>query len=189
MPKNALPGARSRAGRISRLLVVAGFLSLGGCGFHLRGTQHAVLPAQLSVLRVTMGGGSAYPPLLVKMRDALRTETDARLIDNAAARVPTLTLWGENIGSEVAAIDVTVRATEYMLDYEVSFSLTDASGRQIIPAHTIKIQREYRFNKLNVLATERENAFLQNDMQRDAVHQIIRQLVAVGASHESGHAN
>ncbi len=171
--------------RIFRLLFVAGFLSLGGCGFHLRGTQLAALPAQLSTLRITMGGGVAYPPLLVEMRDALRTETGARLTDNAAAQVPTLTLWGESISSEVAAIDVTGRATEYLLDYKMHFNLTDAAGHLIIPDRTIKVQREYSFNKLNVLGTERETGFLQNDMRRDAVRQVIRQLVAIGA----GHAN
>ncbi len=188
MIQRVLPAAGGSFGRVVKPLVIAGLLLLGGCGFHLRGLQSAELPARLSALRVTMGGGAAYPPLLVEMRDALRTETGTRLVNNPAARVPTLTLWGENIGSEVAAIDVTGRATEYILDYEVSFSLANAAGRQIIPARTIKIQRQYSFNKLNVLATERETGFLQNDMRRDAVQQIIRQLVAVGAGQGGGHA-
>ncbi|MHB8346455.1 MAG: LPS-assembly lipoprotein LptE [Acidiferrobacterales bacterium] len=187
--QRVLSAAGGSFGHVARLLAVVGLLSLGGCGFHLRGLQSAELPARLSALRVTMGGGAAYPPMLVEMRDALRTETGTRLINNPAARVPTLSLWGENIGSEVAAIDVTGRATEYLLDYEVSFSLTDAAGRQIIPARTIKIQRQYSFNKLNVLATGRETGFLQDDMRRDAVRQIIRQLVAVGAGQGSGHAH
>ncbi len=188
MMRRARAAGRS-ARQAARLLVVAGVL-LGGCGFHLRGTRHAVLPAQFSVLRVTMSGGTAYPPLLVEMRDALRTEAGAHLTDNPAVHVPTLTLWGESIGSEVAAIDITGRATEYLLDYRVSFSLSGADGKPIIPARTIKIQREYGFNRLNVLATERENAFLQDAMRRDAVRQIIRQLALVGegASPGSGHA-
>lgn len=182
--------ARSLGTRpIAALSLVIALLLLGGCGFHLRGVQSATLPTRLSVLRVTMAGGAAFPPLLVRMRDALRTETGAHLVDTPAPGVPTLTLWGESISSEVAAIDVTGRATEYMLDYQVSFSLVDAAGRQIIPPRTIKIQREYSFNKLNVLATERENQFLQNDMRRDAVHQIIRQLAAVDVGRDARHAH
>ncbi len=171
------------------LTLVAGMLVLGACGFHLRGMRSAMLPPQLSKLRVTMAGGAAYPPLLVEMRNTLRTETNTRLVDNPSARVPTLTLSGEIISSEVAAIDITGRATEYMLDYRVSFSLADAAGRPIIPTRTIKIQREYSFNKLNVLATERENQFLQNDMRRDAVRQIIRQLAMLNDRKVGGRAN
>jgi len=161
------------------LLLVVCFLPLSGCGFHLRGTASATLPPQLATLRVTMGGAAAYPPLLVDVRNALRTEDGVRLVDDVAAHVPTLTLSGETITSEIVAIDVTGKASDYLLNYKVSFSLADAAGREIIPSRTIKLQREYSFNKLNVLATERESRFLQDKMRRDAVEQIIRQLASV----------
>ncbi len=161
------------------LLIGVCCLPLGGCGFHLRGMEAATFPPQLSVMRVTMGGAAAYPPLLVEVRDALRTRAGVRLADDVAAKVPTLTLSGETITSDVVAIDVTGKATDYQLNYRVSFSLSDAAGREIIPDRTIKLEREYSFNKLNVLATERESRFLQDEMRRDAVEQIIRQLASV----------
>lgn len=161
------------------MLLAAFGLLLSACGFHLRGVESATLPPQLSRLRVTMGGASAYPPLLVEMRDALQTEAGVHLVDDIAAHVPTLTLSGETITSEISAIDVTGTASDYIMNYKVSFSLTDAAGRDIIPSRTIKIQRDYSFNKLNVLATERENRSLQNQMRRDALDQIIRELASV----------
>ena len=161
------------------LLIAACCLQLSGCGFHLRGVESTTLPPQLSRLRVTMGGASAYPTVLVELRDALRTEAGAHLVDDSAAPVPTLTVSGETITSEIAAIDVTGTASDYIMNYKVSFSLSDASGHPIIRDRTIKIQRDYSFNKLNVLATERENQSLQDQMRRDAIDQIIRELASL----------
>ncbi len=165
--------------RVIGLLLAVCSLPLGGCGFHLRGMGSATFPPQLSVMRVTMGGAAAYPPLLVEVRDALRTEAGVRLVNDVGAKVPALTLSGETTTSDIVAIDVTGEATDYQLNYRVSFSLSDAAGREIIPGRTIKLQREYSFNKLSVLATERESRSLLGEMRRDAVEQIIRQLAAI----------
>ncbi|MHB8454271.1 MAG: LPS-assembly lipoprotein LptE [Acidiferrobacterales bacterium] len=165
--------------RVIGLLLAVCSLLLGGCGFHLRGMGSATFPPQLLAMRVTMGGAAAYPPLLVEVRDALRTEAGVRLVNDVAAKVPALTLSGETVTSDVVAIDITGMATDYQLNYKVSFSLSDAAGHEIISDRTIKLQREYSFNKLSVLATERDSRSLLDQMRRDAVEQIIRQLASV----------
>jgi len=39
-------------------------------------------------------------------------------------------------------------------------------------------QREYTFDQFNVLAKEKEEEYLRDEMRRDAVQQILRQLAA-----------
>ncbi len=153
-------------------------MMLGACGFQLRGAGGATLPAELNVLRVSVPGGPAYPPLLVEMRNALQSQAGAQLVDTPG--VPTLTLLEESVDSQVLAIDSTGKASHYLLNYKLSFALTDAAGKELLGPQSVKLQREYSFDKLSVLAKEKEDEFLRREMRRDAVQQVLRRLAGVG---------
>lgn len=171
--------------RIAALLLAA---LLAGCGFHLRGASAVTLPPELSVMRVTMGGG--YPPLLVDMRNALLALGAVRLTDDVSASAPVLRLSGESSVSEVLAVDSSGRVSAYLLNYRVDFALDDSDGKPLMPVQTVKLQREYTFDRLNVLATEKQSDFLQSEMRRDATQQILRRLASLKLSHPADeHAN
>lgn len=161
-------------------VLVLAFLSwvVSACGFQLRGTGGATLPAELNVLRVSVPGGPAYPPLMAEMRNALQSQAGARLVDTPG--VPTLMLLDEGIESQVLAIDSTGKVSQYLLNYRLTFALTDAAGGELLGAQSVKLQREYSFDKLSVLAKEREDEFLRREMRRDAVQQVLRRLASVG---------
>lgn len=173
--------------RIAALLAIV--LPVSACGFHLRGASAVTLPPELSVMRVTMGGGG-YPPLLVEMRNALLALGAVRLTDDVAAGVPVLRLSGETSASEVLAVDSSGRVSGYLLNYRVDFALDGGDGKPLLPAQSIKLQREYTFDRLNVLATEKQSDFLQNEMRRDATQQILRRLASLNTVHAaSDHAD
>jgi LPS-assembly lipoprotein len=157
-------------------------LVLSGCGFHLRGTSAVSLPPQLSVMRVTMGGAT-YPPLLVEVRNAMLSLGSVKLTDDVSAAVPVLLLSGESIQSQVLAMDSAGRISAYLLVYRVSFSLTGADGKTLLPSQAIRMQREYTFDRLNVIATEKQSEFLQTEMRRDAAQQILRRLASLNNKH------
>jgi LPS-assembly lipoprotein len=153
-------------------------LMLAGCGFQLRGAATpAALPASISTLRLTMPGRIAYPPLLVAVRDALRLQPGVTLTDSAG--VPTLVLLGEEFTVNVLAIDATGKVSDYLLNYAARYKVTDATGKDWIPPSAVKLQREYVFDRLNVLASEKEQDYLQREMRRDAAEQIVRRLAFV----------
>jgi LPS-assembly lipoprotein len=156
-------------------------LTLSGCGFHLRGISTATLPPELSVLRVTMGG-SGYPPLLVEVRRALLTLGTVKLTDDAAARVPVLQLLSETTQNQDLAIDSTGRASAYLLNYRADFALAGADGKPLLPAQSVKLQREYTFDRLNVIASEKQSDFIQTEMRRDAAQQIVRRLASLNTA-------
>lgn len=164
--------------RVGMSLVLAA--SLAACGFHLRGRGSAELPPHLSSLRVTMSG-PAYASLLVEMRNALTRQAGVHLTEDPQAGVPILTLSDEYVENQVVAIDASGTVSDFLLNYRVKFTLTAADGRTLLPLQSVKLQREYTFDKLNVLAKEKEDEFLRREMQRDAVQQIIRRLAAAPA--------
>jgi LPS-assembly lipoprotein len=170
---NLKPRASSR--KWPCLLLVTCGLLLSSCGFHLRGTGRYELPPAFSTLRVRVEGSQLQnDPLLVAMRNALRTQTDARIEDTAEA--PTLLLFGEHSDSQVLSVSSIGKVDEYLLKYEVSFRLTGKDNKPLAGPETVRLQRDYTFDRFNVLAKEREEQELRQAMQRDAVQQILRRL-------------
>ena len=158
------------------MATLAGCLLLSACGFHLRGQASANLPASLTTLRLS---APAYAPLTVEMRNAMKGQAGIRVVEGLDAPSATLTLTGEQIQSQVQAIDISGKVSDYLLNYSLTFSLTAADGKVLLPSQVIKLQREYTFDKLNVLAKEREDEFLRQEMRRDAVQQILRRLASL----------
>lgn len=147
---------------------------IAGCGFQLRGLGTAQLPPSLSTLRVVVQGSqAANDPLRLTMEDALRVQAGATITQ--AGDAPVLTLTHEIIDSQVLTVDASGKAGEYLLRYEIGFSLSDING-PLLPPQTLRLQRDYRFNPLNVLAKEQEEENIKRELRRDAFSQIIRRL-------------
>lgn len=165
------------------------YLILSGCGFHLRGTSSVALPPELSTLRVTMGG-TGYPPLLVEVRNALLALGNVRLTDDVSASVPVLQLLSESSTSQVLAIDSSGRISAYLLNYRVDYSLIGADKKPLLQSQSVKLQREYGFDRLNVIASEKQSEFLQNEMRRDVSQQILHRLARFSSANAvGGHAD
>ena len=130
----------------------------------------------MSTLRLS---SAAYAPITVEMRNALKGQAGVTIVEDLDIPATTLRLYDEVIESQVLAIDITGKVSDYLLNYSVTFSLTAADGKPLFGPQTIKLQREYTFDKLNVLAKEKEDEFLRVEMQRDAVQQILRLLARV----------
>ena len=169
--------------RAATVLLIAALVS--ACGFQLRGASSVALPPELSSLRVTMGGAS-FPPLLVEMRNALLALGNVRLTEDVSAAVPVLQLHTESSQSQVLAIDSSGRISAYLLNYRVDFSLAGADGKPLLPSQPVKLQREFTFDRLNVIATEKQSEFLQNEMRRDAAQQILRRLAGFSSANAVG---
>ena len=151
------------------------YFSLVSCGFHLRGTGKVEMPPALSVMQVRVEGNLLENhPLLVAVKNALRTQTDVQIQESGDA--PRLLLYGELSDSRVLSVTSAGNVDEYLLIYEVSFRLADADNKLLSEPQTVKVQRDHQFDRLNVLAKEREEQELRREMQRDAAQQILRRL-------------
>jgi len=182
---NKLQTARLVPRPVASLLLATCCLLLMSCGFHLRGTSSVALPPELSTLRVTMGG-AGYPPLLVEVRNALLALGNVRLTDDVSASVPVLQLNSESSTSQVLAIDSSGRISAYLLNFRVDYSLIGADKKPLLQNQSVKLQREYGFDRLNVLASEKQNEFLQSEMRRDVAQQILRRLARYSSANAVG---
>jgi len=170
---------------VAYLSLFSFLFSLTSCGFHLRGASAVALPPELSSLRVTMGG-AGYPPLLVEMRNSLLALGGVRLTDDVSASVPVLQLHSETSASQVLAIDSSGRISAYLINYRVDYSLIGADNKPLLRNQSVKLQREYGFDRLNVIATEKQSEFLQNEMRRDVTQQILRRLARFSSANTAG---
>lgn len=154
------------------------YFSLVSCGFHLRGTGKMEMSTALSVLQVRVEDNLLENnPLLVAMKNALRTQTDIQIQESGDAS--RLVLYDELSDSRVLSVTSAGNVDKYLLIYEVSFRLVDVDGKLLSEPQTVKVQRDHQFDRLNVLAKEREEQELRRDMQRDAAQQILRRLSRV----------
>ncbi len=124
-------------------------------------------------------GGAGYPPLLVEVRNALLALGGVRLTDDVSANVPVLQLHSESSANQVLAIDSSGRISAYLINYRVDYSLIGADNKPLLPQQSVRLQREYGFDRLNVIATEKQSEFLQNEMRRDVAQQILRRLASL----------
>ena len=146
-----------------------------GCGFHLRGAGKYEMPPSLATLRVMVEGNQLQnDPLLVAMKNVLRAQTDAQIEDKGDA--PVLMLYGERTDNQVLSVSSIGKVDEYLLKYEVSFRLVGKDGKPLAEPQTVRLQRDYTFDRFNVLAKETEEMNLRSEMRRDAVQQILRRL-------------
>ena len=151
------------------------YLLLSGCGFQLRGAGAYKLPDSLATLRVIVQGSqSVNDPLRLAMEDTLRTQAGATVVQTGD--VPVLIVSTENIENQVLAVDTSGKVSAYLVRYELSFNVVDAAGEALLPPQTLRLQRDYRFNPLNVLAKEQEEETLKRELRRDALSQIVRRL-------------
>lgn len=167
------PQASSR--KRSGLLLVACSLLLSSCGFQLRGAGTYRLPDSLTTLRVVVQGSqSVHDPLRLAMEDVLRTQAGATVVQTGD--VPVLIVSTETIDNQVLTVDASGKVGAYLVKYELSFNVVDAAGEALLLPQTLRLQRDYRFNPLNVLAKEQEEETLRRELRRDALYQIVRRL-------------
>ncbi len=169
------------------LAVIVAMLILAGCGFHLRTAQEDHLPPRFANLRVTMSGsGLRYPKVVLVMRRMLRDHGAS--VFSGQVPLPTLALMGETLTPVVVSINNSGGAAAYLLDYTLSFVLLDAKGRAILGPETIRVQREYNFNPLNILSMAREKRYIENRMRRSAARQIVARIIAFGRRQSAARA-
>lgn len=160
--------------RLPLVLTVIAALSLGGCGFHLRG--QAPLSERLSPL--ALGGDDRE--LLAELRDAVDFNGVALALDEADASA-VVELIESVYDRRVRTTDDRGRATSYTLVYEVRVGVIDSTGEVLVKPFRVATRRQLDFNRTQVLQAERRERTLREDMQREISQTIMRRLSKVAA--------
>jgi LPS-assembly lipoprotein len=146
-------------------------LFIAGCGFQLRGSYE--LPYK--TLYVTSTGSSI---IAGQIRREL-TDTPTKLMSATKDADATLTIIEERRDRQILSLSGAGRAVEYELRMSVTYQFVDKNGVVIIPTSQLELKRILVYNERQVIASQQEEALLQQDMERDATGQILRRMIAV----------
>ena len=147
------------------------FLCLTGCGFQLRGSYE--LPYQ---------GVFVSAPSASSVASDIRRELTGgttRVLPSAKDADAQLNILEERRDRQILSLSGAGRVREYELKMVVRYQLVDGKGGTIIPVSEIRLSRILAYDDSKIIAKQQEEAMLYADMEKDAVGQILRRMVAV----------
>lgn len=147
---------------------------LSACGFKLQ--MHAELPTEMQQTRLEIR--SPYS-VFARRLEILLEQNGAQIVkggENAAV----LEIPQNRTRREIQSIGDNARVREYLIRYTVQFRLLDSDGKELIPLQTLEQSRIYEFNEQDILAAERENEFLRNDLYDSMARMVVRRLSTYG---------
>lgn len=146
-------------------------LLLTGCGFHLRG--HEPLPPQLHILYLQ--SDHPYTPLIQKIKHALKS-TGIILVPTPQQAPVTLQILCSDFTQVIASVGTSGQLTTYILTQTITYQLTDCRCRIIQAPQTASTTRTYSIAANQILGDTAALNSLRNEMQRDAIYQILNHL-------------
>ncbi len=163
---------RVNAARLIAVSVMA--VSLGACGFQLRGAS----PVSSALEPLNLDCQAPVPTsLCLSVQNQLElggiwlaTEEEAKY---------HLRIRGFEQDRRASAITVQAAAAEYTLRHSVNLEVISADGIPIIASTRLTTTESYRYDDTNVLAKQREEENLQQQLSDRLAQQIIFRLVPI----------
>jgi LPS-assembly lipoprotein len=153
---------------VSALLLV----SLSGCGFHLRGTTP---DSKLSFDSVYLEAKRGTP-LERELRGAILSQGNTVLATEQKAAAVTLRILSERQEKKILTLNAQGQVREFSLLYRVNFEVADKDNKKLLKPNELALQAFLSYSESQALAKETEERMTYNDLRRDAVSQIMRQL-------------
>ena len=162
---------------MQRRLVLAqcGLLTLGACGFQLRGAPDFAFNS----LYINTGETSS---LGNELKRTLASLGKVRVISDPAQQAEAqavLDILSELRQKTVVGVNSSGQVREFQLRLRIHFKLGTPQGKELIPDTEMLQQRDISFNESAVLAKETEEGLMYRDMQSDIVQQLMRRLAAI----------
>lgn len=144
---------------------------LTACGFHLRGQNALALPFQTLYIQ----SANPYTPFIGELKRAVQS-AGAGIADSPDAAQLTLHIVSETMGKQILSLSGGGRVREYQLSFSVWFNANNREQQQWLAPGEILLSRNLPYDDEQVMAKEREEILLYQDMRADAVQQLLRRL-------------
>lgn len=158
--------------KISVILITA--LALSACGYHLRGR----LPLSQSLSTIVLD--AANKELRQQLTESL-IFSGATVVTDKVAAVVTMKVFDDNYTRQVRTLNDRGLATSYTLVFETRFNVANAAGEYLHKDSQVRVQRHFVFDPNQLLQAEDEERILRENMLRDVVQQIMRQLSTIAS--------
>lgn len=147
------------------------FMSLLGCGFHLRGAAN--LSDDLKIMRVE--GLNLQRDIGLYLKRGLVSNgivvAEADSTESAVLRVTE-----NRFDRRVLSVGSGAKVSEFELHASITFTVLDAEGKVIAAEQQVQVQRDYQFDQEQVLGRESEEVLLRDQMNKQLVQTILRRL-------------
>lgn len=165
------PASVIRRGLSYPLLLLLVVTALSGCGFHLRGGVALAPVLEDAYLK----SKNPYSGVSAVLRSELQT-AGARLVNDPQQASVIIHILGSRSLRRVLSVGKGAKASEYELFEEVTFSLEDTQGKELLPVQTLKITRDLVFDETELLGKVSEAEDIKRQMQRSLARQIITRI-------------
>ena len=155
--------------RIWLMCMLISTAMLSACGFELRGV------ADLSFETIYIQGPNYAVSKDLRKALAVNGVTITSSPEEADLLLEFLS---EVYDRRILSLSGRGRVTEYELLYNLNFRTKEASSALWGPVQSIEGRRDFSYDDTQVLAKSYEEARLREDMQADAVREIMRRLTA-----------
>jgi outer membrane lipopolysaccharide assembly protein LptE/RlpB len=169
---------------IRHLSVLLGVFTLSillhGCGFQLRGANLGVLDIDYRITGNLTGGGNNVDSVefLQLLKQSFR-QAGAREQSTGNVLVEITSLRREEIEG---AVNAQVRVTEKSIVFTLLYRVVDAEGDDIVADQRLQVERVYRIDRNNLLASHSEQKLLETELLRNLAGQVVRGLGVVMSS-------
>jgi LPS-assembly lipoprotein len=151
-------------------LVAGGALVLSACGFQLRGEQN------FAFKRLAVVGGP--PPFTARLTRMVEGGSDSVVVDSVANADAILRV-SETRNFSTLTLNEFGTVQEYQVNYWLNYTLVSPDGTVLIHPSSIALNRAMTYSDQYSTAKITEADLLFNDMQNDAVDQLMRRLAVL----------
>lgn len=155
---------------LTRYILLALSISLGACGWHLRGLDSGVRPQALALMVE-----NRFEPLVLVTQDVMQQNG---ITINSQTPLQ-LHLGREQLSRRTVAVTSIGSASQYELTLSVQYRYTSPHIKPRLP-NTLSTTRVFDFDPTNTVAKNEEENTLMNEMRRELA---IRLLDNVPANH------
>ncbi|WP_376695060.1 LPS-assembly lipoprotein LptE [Wenzhouxiangella sp. EGI_FJ10305] len=159
------------------VLVILSVALLAACGFQLRGD--ARLPGFMDRTFVAVADDST---VFMRELGLLLEANGVELAGEPGPEAATLRIDSQNIWRQPLSVSGQARVREFLIVFEVSWLLENVEGEQVLERSTIRLTRDYSFDEGEILAAQREEEFLRDDLGRAMATQLVRRLEALAGT-------
>ena len=143
---------------------------LAGCGFHLQ--NKAELPPEMSLTYMEVK--NPYSRLAQRLETLL--EQNGAQVVSSRENAAVLEVPVNDLRKLIQAIGDNARVREYQVRLTVNFRLLNSKGEELIPMQVMELSRVYKFNEQDILAAEREDEYLRQEISDTVASMILRRI-------------
>lgn len=159
------------------VLVILSVALLAACGFQLRGD--ARLPGFMDRTFIAAADDST---VFMRELGLLLEANGVEIADEPGPEAATLRIDSQNIWRQPLSVSGQARVREFLIVFEVTWQLENTEGEEALERSTIRLTRDYSFDEGEILAAQREEEFLRDELGRALATQLVRRLEALAGT-------